>query len=312
MIKYSLNSNSENTTSEIIINLQESHSFATNNKYKIGIIGNGFVGKTMTTFNCNHINVVAYDTNPLLCFPNQTVCFDDLLDCEIIFISVPTPMNSDGSCHINIIVNILKELNNKYKGFIVLRSTVPVGTCDNLKIRFMPEFLTEKNAFYDFKYNKEWYFGILQDENDELFKNKIKILFELAKINNVIEHNNIQFVLNKEAEMIKLFRNCFLSVKVSFCNEIYDFCDSMNINYETVQKLACSDERIQLSHTQVPGHDGFRGYGGTCFPKDTSSLLYQMNVNNVPSYILKSAIERNNTLDRPSQDWKLDIGRTII
>jgi UDPglucose 6-dehydrogenase len=279
---------------------------------RIGIIGNGFVGKTLTTFCCDDIRVVAYDINENLRFPDNNVSMTDLIDCEIVFISVPTPMNLDGSCHLDIITNVLTNLRElNYTGFIVLRSTVPVGTCDKLNVRFMPEFLTEKNALYDFKHNKEWYFGLLQ-ENDEIFKEKITTLFNLAHQNNCIVFNNICFVTNKEGEMIKLFRNCFLSVKVSFCNELYDFCNSENINYETVQKLACSDERIQLSHTSVPGHDGLRGFGGTCFPKDTSSLLHQFKSHNVMSYIIKAAVERNNTVDRPQQDWKLDKGRTVI
>jgi UDPglucose 6-dehydrogenase len=279
---------------------------------EIGIIGNGFVGKTLTTFCCHDIKVVAYDINKNLRYPNESISMDDLIKCEIIFVSVPTPMNLDGSCHLDIIINVLKSLNElNYSGFIVLRSTVPVGTCDSLKVRFMPEFLTEKNADYDFKYNKNWYFGLL-DENDLFFKEKIIKLFNLAHKNNCIVYNNLHFITNKEAEMIKLFRNCYLSVKVSFCNEMYDFCNSLNINYEIVRKLSCNDDRIQLSHTMVPGHDGMRGYGGTCFPKDTASLLYQMNTQNVKSYILKSAIERNNTIDRPQQDWKLNKGRSVI
>jgi len=279
---------------------------------KIGIIGNGFVGQTMTSLCCNDITVVAFDINPQSRFPNKDVSMDDLMDCELIFISVPTPMNPDGSCHLDIITTVLQQLNGmNYTGFIVLRSTVPVGTCDSLYIRFMPEFLTEKNALYDFKNNKEWFFGTLHDD-DSIFKRKISTLFDLACKNNKIVYNNVRFTTNKEGEMIKLFRNCFLSVKVSFCNEMYDFCTAKNINYETVRNLACSDDRIQLSHTMVPGHDGMRGYGGTCFPKDTSSLLYQMEASNVVSHVLKSAIERNNTVDRPQMDWKLDKGRAVI
>jgi len=280
---------------------------------KIGIIGNGFVGKTLLTLNCDDIQVLAYDTNPLLRFPNENIKMLDLIDCEIIFISVPTPMNSDGSCHINIILNVVEELRNlKYNGFMVLRSTVPVGTTDKINLHFMPEFLTEKNFVEDFKHNKNWFFGLLGYEKDEIFKNKITNLFDLAISNDKIKNNNIHFIPNSEAEMIKLFRNCFLSVKVSFCNEMADYCNSKNVDYDNVRKLACIDERICLSHTAVPGPDGLYGFGGTCFPKDTASLLFEMNVDNVKSYILKAAVDRNNTKDRPEQDWKLDKGRAVI
>ena len=67
--------------------------------------------------------------------------------------------------------------------------------------------------------------------------------------------------------MVKLFRNCYLSTKISFCNEIYRFCEKQNIEYENVRNIACNDERIGHSHSFVPGHDGKYGFGGTCFSK---------------------------------------------
>jgi UDPglucose 6-dehydrogenase len=280
---------------------------------KIGIVGNGFVGKTLLSMKCDDIDVLAYDANPQLCYPVPNLKLNDLMGCDMIFISVPTPMNPDGSCHLNIIESVVDELKQlQYGGFVVLRSTVPVGTCDKLKVFFMPEFLTEKNFLEDFRSNKNWFFGVIDSDNDFLFKQQIRNLFYLAFENNKIIYNNIHFMPNGEAEMIKLFRNCFLSVKVSFCNEIYDYCNANNLDYENIRSLACADERIGLSHTSVPGHDGMRGFGGTCFPKDTASLLYDMKIHGVQSWILDAAIERNNTQDRPAQDWKLDKGRAVI
>jgi len=112
--------------------------------------------------------------------------------------------------------------------------------------------------------------------------------------------------------MIKLFRNCFLATKVSFCNEINEFCDIKKINYENVRKYATNDERIMPNHTHVPGHDGLFGYGGTCFPKDTSSLKFEMDSVGMKSYILDSIIKRNVLKDRPQQDWCADKGRAVV
>ena len=112
--------------------------------------------------------------------------------------------------------------------------------------------------------------------------------------------------------MIKLFRNTFLSTKISFCNEIYQFCQSQNISYKNVRKIATNDLRIGSSHTNVPGHDGFFGYGGTCFPKDTNSLYFQMKEKKLDSYIIKATVERNEIVDRPQQDWKSNINRAVI
>ena len=239
---------------------------------QIGVIGNGFVGKATTQLKCNDIKLLAYDINPDACDP-KGLKLEDMNQCEIIFISVPTPMSKNGSCHLNIIESVLNDLKSiNYKHFIVLRSTVPPGTCDKLNVYFMPEFLTEKNFINDFINNTDWVFGLLNKSRDEEFKLKISELFTLAFENDRIKYNNLNFVTNKEAEMIKMFINCFLSTKVSFCNEMYQFCEINGINYENVRKIAANDDRILHSHTKVPGHDGSRGFGGTCFPKDTSSL----------------------------------------
>jgi UDPglucose 6-dehydrogenase len=71
------------------------------------------------------------------------------------------------------------------------------------------------------------------------------------------------------------------------------------------------DERINSSHTQVPGPDGKGGFGGTCFPKDMSSLSFQMMEEGMLSYLIASAISRNKNVDRTEQDWKKDKGRAV-
>ena len=112
--------------------------------------------------------------------------------------------------------------------------------------------------------------------------------------------------------MIKLFRNNFLAIKVSFCNEIAEFCNLKNINYENVRLLATLDNRIGDSHTKVPGHDGKRGFGGTCFPKDTNNLRHQMNKVGMKSFIIEGAIERNINVDRVEKDWLENKGRAVV
>ena len=281
---------------------------------KIGIIGNGFVGKATNQLKCKDIEILAYDINPECCSP-KGLQLKDMSICELIFISVPTPMKPNGSCHLGIITSVLDDLNSiSYDGFIVLRSTVPVGTSDELNCYFMPEFLTEKNYVDDFINNKEWIFGILEQdsEKDTQFKQKMRELFDLAQQNECIKYTTIHFLSNKEAELVKLFRNCFLSTKVSFCNEIYEFCEKIGIDYENVRKIATNDERILHSHTIVPGHDGRKGFGGTCFPKDTASLKYEMQKCGMKPYIMEAIIERNEKVDRPEKDWANDKGRAVV
>ena len=93
---------------------------------------------------------------------------------------------------------------------------------------------------------------------------------------------------------------------------MYEYCNKINVNYENVRKGAANDERILHSHTNVPGHDGKNGFGGTCFPKDTSSLKYEMNKVGMRPYVLEAIIERNEKVDRPEKDWSLDKGRAVI
>ena len=119
----------------------------------IGIIGNGFVGKATCQLQCNDIKILAYDLNPDFCSP-KGITLEDMNRCEMVFISVPTPMNKDNSCYLGIIKSVLVDLDTiGYKGFRILRSTVPVGTSDVLGCYFMPEFLiiivqTLRKLFY--------------------------------------------------------------------------------------------------------------------------------------------------------------------
>ena len=281
---------------------------------KIGIIGNGFVGSATSLLECVDISIIVYDINPNLCKPINTT-LKDICNCDLIFISVPTPMNKNGSCHINIlesVVHNISQIKSTNELLLVNRCTVPINTSNKLNCYYMPEFLTEKNFKNDFINNPEWIFGLKNSSTDTFFKEKITELINLAYKNKCINSNKIHFVDNNEAEMIKLFRNTFLSTKISFCNEIYKFCQSQNISYENIRKLATNDPRIGSSHTNVPGHDGFFGYGGTCFPKDTNSLYFQMKEKNLNSYIIKATVERNEIVDRPQHDWKLNVNRAVI
>lgn len=279
--------------------------------YKIGVIGNGFVGKATITLECEDIEVLCYDINPDLCIPkNTTIC--DLLTCCAIFVSVPTPSTYSGKTsmkYVDSVVSRLREL--EYSGYIVIRSTVPVGSSDMYKCCFMPEFLTEKNGISDFRDSTNWIFGYYDDDKKEDFICTMKNIINTAYQHKKITHNRITIMKNKEAEMVKYFRNTFLATKVSFCNEIYNFCIKLGIDYDKMIDIAADDTRISKSHTSVPGYDGHFGFGGTCFPKDISSLRIQMMEHNIPHYIIDAVINRNCNIDRPEKDWEKDTGRAF-
>ena len=279
---------------------------------KIGIIGNGFVGKATALFATDFIEIVTYDKDPEKCEPHG-VTIADLYDCDFVFVCVPTPMNEDGSCHSQIVESCVYDLN--MSGIrdenIVVRSTVPVGFCESVGVNFLPEFLTEANWVEDFKNNNSWVFGVNSIYNTSV-KSKFVELISLAKSRGLIRHDDVYFCSSKEAELCKLTRNSFLATKVSFFNEIYDFCEKEGLDYNTVAELTGIDDRIGQSHARVPGPDGKRGFGGTCFPKDLSSLLAQMNEAGMSPYIIKAASSRNSQVDRPELDWTLDKGRAVI
>jgi UDPglucose 6-dehydrogenase len=279
-----------------------------------GIIGNGFVGKATQLLKSNNHPMKIYDIDPEKCSP-PNITLADLADCRIIFVAVPTPSNPDGSCHLEIVRSVVENIRAiGIRAHIVIRSTVVIGTCDELDCYFMPEFLTEKNWANDFYQCINWIFGMRKGtviENQDFIREMTALINDACEEGN-IKYNKITFVPNKEAEMIKYYRNTFLAIKVSYSNEIHDFCSKNNINYETVRRVATEDRRIGNSHTAVPGPDGRLGFGGTCFPKDTHSLLHQFETAGIKSYILKSAVQRNNEHDRPESDWKSDIGHAFI
>jgi len=274
----------------------------------IGIVGNGFVGQATQGFSCSKTRLVIFDIDPLKCDPVGTT-WRDVAACDLVMVSVPTPMRPDGSCSTRIVDSVIQELRAHGNPAIILRSTVPVGFSASRKVFFMPEFLTEAAWADDFRTNPLWILGI--DQEDPVFQDQMKQVIQWAKAEGKLVSDALQFVSTKEAEAIKYFRNCFLATKVAFCNEFYDFCASHKIDYSSMVDLAASDSRIGQGHTRVPGPDGRRGFGGTCFPKDISSLIHQFKLQEVPSPLLDAAQQRNNEKDRPSHDWKDLVGRAI-
>lgn len=98
-----------------------------------------------------------------------------------------------------------------------------------------------------------------------------------------------------EAEMIKYFGNTFLAVKVIFGNQIYELCQKLNIDYDTVREGASADPRIGPSHLDV-FHGGYRGYGGKCLPKDIRALIQLADSLGLGFELHKKTEELNNQL----------------
>ncbi len=290
-------------------------------KFKIGIVGNGYVGKATRLLECDDIQCTVYDKDPEKCDPVGTTP-KDLKGCDFVFVCVPTPMKKNGVCDLSIVKDAIKTLtkNGIRKKKIIIRSTVPVGTSSKIGVNFMPEFLTEKNWKDDFYNNNMWIFGVdsirrVSHENEVLRIDntilKLNNLIRTAHKNDKIKNPETHFTFASNAELIKYGRNSFLAVKVSVFNEIEEFCLKNDLNFKVVRELICADTRIGDSHSYVPGPDGKRGFGGTCFPKDISSLVSQMQKSKVKTMVLKASKERNEKLDRPQKDWEKDKGRAV-
>jgi UDPglucose 6-dehydrogenase len=278
------------------------------------------------------ITVYIYDIRPEACQPPGITLEELDRECDLMFFCLPTPLHHDGSCYTKILEDTISRCNNPFK---IIRSTIPVGFAAKHGCYFMPEFLTEAKWENDFRSTKEWVVGIptntcatltatmtsetakptviaVSELRHEEFKIRITKLIKRSYKNSAIDSSVITFCDTNEAEMLKLMKNCFLSAKVSLMNEFYDFCDATHTDYNTVTGLAKKDQRMGTSHFQVPGPDGHRGFGGTCFPKDTHSLYCQMNAHGVQPHIYPAILARNDTIDRPEREWSRDVWRTTI
>ena len=95
-------------------------------------------------------------------------------------------------------------------------------------------------------------------------------------------------------------------------NEFYDFCNAYGVDYNNVKNMLIKDTRIGSTHVNVPGYENIRGFGGTCFPKDTHSLYSQFQKQGKQSPIFENILYRNDLIDRPQREWATDLWRTTI
>jgi UDPglucose 6-dehydrogenase len=265
---------------------------------KIGLIGNGFVGSAIYENLKNDYEFLIYDRKPGLA--NCDSVEEIVLNTEVIFVALPTPMYLDGSCDLSIIFGAMSSIYKHYNNnVVILKSTVVPGTCERIKkkfpdmrIVFSPEFLTEANHIEDFKNCNRMIFG--GDSRDTA---------ECVRLLQIVFPDKYYFTTDwKTAEMVKYFINTFLATKVSFANEMKQICEATSADYDNVVRLALYDERIGKSHLKVPGPDGYKGFGGKCFPKDLNALTYFSLTTGVKPIILKAAWEKNLEV-REEQDW---------
>lgn len=258
----------------------------------IGIIGNGFVGNAVYQNLRDKVTCKVFDVDKNKSFNT----LDEVLGQSFIFVCLPTPMRSTGECDLSILDNFFTNLPEDVDGIFIIKSTVPIGTTKKYakkhKVIHNPEFLTARNAVEDFRNSERNVVGGSKNLCKQ-FVNFFKTVF--PDIPSVITTSD-------ESEAIKYFANSFLACKVAYFNKMYDLCESVGMNYNVVCDGVTSDSRIGSSHTQVPGFDNDRGFGGTCFPKDLNSLIVQMESNGIDADMLKSVWSYNQQI-RTVTDW---------
>jgi len=170
----------------------------------------------------------------------------------------------------------------------------------SLDIVFNPEFLTEANANEDYKNQNRIVVG-----GERPGSTRVKAIFAKAfpKVPIIKTSSTI-------AETIKYVTNTFLSMKVSYANEIYQLCQGLGIDYDKVIEYARYDDRLGNSHWSVPGPDGDYGFGGHCFPKDIAALQFLAKELNVDTTMLTATIAKN-TQVRTDLDWTKQVGRAV-
>ena len=269
---------------------------------KIGIIGLGFVGGSMyKSFEYKGLipndNLFGYDK---FCLERGTGKLEDMYKCDILFLALPTKYNKEkGEYNKDSIYETCDNLlENEYKGVIVVKSTVEPETTDKLsdkyeKLEFVhnPEFLTAATAYEDF--HNQYHIVLGKGPTcSETNYNKVIEFYKEYYSDNISESTSL------ESESMKIFVNCFYSVKIQFFNELYALCKSNNCDYDKVLDMMLKNEWINPMHTKVPGTDGQISYGGLCFPKDTNALNMYMKRMNTPNKVLESTIiERNEMRD---------------
>jgi len=271
----------------------------------IGIIGQGFVGNAIYQKFKDYYEINTYDLDSSKCNSSE----QETLNNDIVFVCLPTPMNSDGSCNVSLVESAIKRCSEfGITKTVVIKSTVSPGTTarinslyPNMDIVFNPEFLTERNAVKDYENQNRIILGGPRPSTT-----KLKGIFS-----KVFPNAHIVKTDSTHAEMVKYLINTFLSVKVSFANEIYQICEGLKIDYDKVVEYATYDKRLGDSHWNVPGHDGDFGFGGHCFPKDLSALLHLTKELGTTNNVLEATQKTNNEL-RKNRDWESMKGRAVV
>ena len=219
-----------------------------------------------------------------------------ILEADVIFIAVWTPMDSDGSADLSAIKDVSKTIGENIKSYtlIATKSTVPIGTGEIINsiisehapqstifdVVSNPEFLREGSAVRDFLLPNRVIIGTDSDQAIEMMREIYRPLF--------LNETPFIFTNIPTAETIKYASNAFLAVKVSYINELANLCDATGADIHVVARAMGLDGRISPKFLH-PGP----GFGGSCFPKDTRALIHSAETEGVELKVVKAAADAN-------------------